>query len=219
MKIIGHRGAGGLAPDNTIEAIKAGVAAGADFIEFDIRLTADKQMVLSHDENLKQAYDVNLRIANHTLKELRVPCPTLPTIKEALDHSKTEGVIIEVKDYIEPKRILAITSQYPKLDIRFASFNHHFIRDLKRISPKAFCYLLEHHSPFEIINFASKMNADGIGLHYSILNPLTYFLASRKGLRIYVYWLDNLLIARILARIYKNIDICTDYPNKMKQIR
>ena len=49
MLVIGHRGAAGLAPENTIEALRAGVKAGADMLEFDIRLTKDNITVLVHD--------------------------------------------------------------------------------------------------------------------------------------------------------------------------
>ena len=41
MLIIGHRGAAGLAPENTIDAMAAGVAAGVDMLELDVRLTRD----------------------------------------------------------------------------------------------------------------------------------------------------------------------------------
>ena len=52
MLIIGHRGASGLAPENTLESLRAGLAAGADMLEFDVRLTADNVPVLSHDARL-----------------------------------------------------------------------------------------------------------------------------------------------------------------------
>ena len=49
MLIIGHRGAAGLAPENTMEAFRAGFEAGADMMELDVRLTADKRLVVIHD--------------------------------------------------------------------------------------------------------------------------------------------------------------------------
>lgn len=219
MKIIGHRGAAGLALENTIESIRESVAAGADFIEFDVRMTRDHKLVLNHDSTLVRTYGVNLNVSEHTLKELRVLCPTLPTLEAALKACQTEGVVIELKEFIEPKRVLMITDKFPRLDIRFASFNHHFIRALKKQSPNAFCYVLEHHSPFEIINRASKMKADGVALNYGVLNPLTYILARRKKLHIYIYTLNKPWIATILSWIYRDIYICTDYPNKLAYLK
>ena len=46
MLIIGHRGAAGLAPENTMAAIAAGIEAGSDMIEIDVRLTRDNQLVV-----------------------------------------------------------------------------------------------------------------------------------------------------------------------------
>jgi glycerophosphoryl diester phosphodiesterase len=219
MKIIGHRGAAGLAPENTVKSIREAVKAGADYIELDVRMTRDRRLVINHDSSLSRTYGVELNVSEHTLKELRIPCPDLPTLDDALQASQTSGVILEPKEYIEPSRILSITQQYTKLDVRFASFNHHFIRALKKTNPGSFCYVLEHHSPFEIINRASKMKADGIGLNYGVLNPLTYILAKRKNLQIYTYTINKPWIATILSFIYKDVFICTDYPNKLLYLK
>ena len=50
--IIGHRGAAGLAPENTLESFEAAIAAGADCIEFDVRRTSDGKGVVFHDLNV-----------------------------------------------------------------------------------------------------------------------------------------------------------------------
>lgn len=216
MKIIGHRGAAGLALENTLESIREGIAAGADIVEVDIRLTRDNKVVLSHDPDLKRTYGVDLKINACTLRQLRIPCPTLPTLAEALQILNGKTVILELKEFIEPERIFSVTKEYPNVGVRFASFNHHAIRAIKKSSPDSYCYVLEHHSPFEIINHASKMKADGIGLNYGVINLLTYFLAKRKKLDIYIYTLNRLWIARALKFIYRDIDICTDVPNELK---
>lgn len=219
MKIIGHRGAAGLALENTIEGITEGVNAGADFIELDVRMTRDNKLIVCHDANLKRTYGVDLTINEHSLQELRIPCPNLPTLDEALKACQTEGVIIELKEYIEPKRIFAITDKHKALIIRFASFNHHVIRAIKNLRPKSFCYLLEHHSPFEIINHARKMKADGIGLNYGVINPLSYLLARRHKLHVYIYTVNKPWIATGLSWMYKDSYLCTDFPNKMEHIK
>jgi glycerophosphoryl diester phosphodiesterase len=219
MKIIGHRGAAGLALENTIESIKEGVSAKADYIEIDVRETNDQKLVLSHDENLKRTYGVDLKIKDHRLQDLRIPCPNLPLLETALKACKTEGIIVELKEYVDPKLIFAEIEKFPDLDIRIASFNHHVIREIKKQRPDLFCYVLEHHSPFEIINHAKAMKADGIGLNYSMINPLTYLLARRAKLHIYVYTLNKPWIARGLKWLYRDIYICSDYPNLLRELR
>ena len=51
--IIGHRGASAIAPENTIAAFRLALAAGADGVEFDVRLTRDGIPVVIHGDNLE----------------------------------------------------------------------------------------------------------------------------------------------------------------------
>ena len=53
LNIIGHRGAAGLAPENTLSAFARACEIGVDAVEFDILLTADRKAVVYHDFNLK----------------------------------------------------------------------------------------------------------------------------------------------------------------------
>ena len=53
IDIIGHRGAAGLAPENTISAFKRACAIEVDAIELDVILTADSKIVVHHDYYLK----------------------------------------------------------------------------------------------------------------------------------------------------------------------
>lgn len=218
MKIIGHRGATGLALENTVESIKAGLRSGIEIIEIDVRLTKDQQIVLNHDSDLKRCYGINLSVKNNTLRHLQIVCPILPTLADALKILTNKTVIIELKSFIKPEIIFNITEQFPDVTIKYASFNHHAIRAIKDLNPNSYCYVLEHHSPFEIINQASQMKANGIGLNYGVLNPLTYFLAKRKKLDIYTYTVNKLWIAKIFKFFYRNVDICTDFPDQLKEL-
>lgn len=48
--LIGHRGAGGIAPENTLAAFKAGSQSGADFVEIDVQLSSDGVPFIFHDD-------------------------------------------------------------------------------------------------------------------------------------------------------------------------
>ena len=53
-RIIGHRGAAGYAPENTLAAFEKARALGCHFIEFDVMLSADGEAFVFHDENIKR---------------------------------------------------------------------------------------------------------------------------------------------------------------------
>jgi glycerophosphoryl diester phosphodiesterase len=68
--IIGHRGASAVAPENTMAAFRAAIAAGADGIEFDVRLTRDSVPVVIHDSTLRRTGGRSEHIADLTWPEL-----------------------------------------------------------------------------------------------------------------------------------------------------
>lgn len=58
--LVAHRGASAYAPENTVPAFRLAADQGATFVEFDLRLTKDRQIVCLHDESLERTTDVEL---------------------------------------------------------------------------------------------------------------------------------------------------------------
>jgi len=69
--IIAHRGASGIAPENTLSAVKKAMDAGADIIEIDVHLTKDRQLVVMHDETVDRTTNGTGKIKDLTLKEIK----------------------------------------------------------------------------------------------------------------------------------------------------
>src|SRR5215212_2095608 len=69
--VIGHRGNRAHAPENTIESFAQAVAAGADALEFDLRVSADGIPVVHHDATLTRTTNGHGEIARKTFAELR----------------------------------------------------------------------------------------------------------------------------------------------------
>jgi glycerophosphoryl diester phosphodiesterase len=57
----GHRGARGLAPENTLAAFQRGVAEGVDVLELDVGLSADDEVVVMHDDTVDRTTDWRAR--------------------------------------------------------------------------------------------------------------------------------------------------------------
>jgi glycerophosphoryl diester phosphodiesterase len=68
--VIAHRGASGLAPENTMAAFRLAIALGADGFEFDVQLSADGQAVVIHDARVNRTTDRTGMVAALTAEEL-----------------------------------------------------------------------------------------------------------------------------------------------------
>lgn len=116
IRLIGHRGARGVAPENTLPAIVHGIEVGADAIELDVHSTRDGVIVVIHDPTLERTTDGEGQVADHTLSEIKqldagfhytpdagLTYPfrgqgvRIPTLDEALDAISDLPVIVEVK--------------------------------------------------------------------------------------------------------------------------
>ncbi len=69
--VIGHRGAAAMAPENTLAGLRAAHAAGAAWVEVDLRSSADGRAVLFHDATLERTTDGRGRVADHRLDDLQ----------------------------------------------------------------------------------------------------------------------------------------------------
>jgi len=102
--VCGHRSAGGelgvLAPENTLSAVRAAVAVGADFIETDPRPTKDGVLVNLHDPELDRTTNGTGNAADLTVAEIQAfaidstehagdyGCDRVPTLEEVLSLAK-----------------------------------------------------------------------------------------------------------------------------------
>ncbi len=111
--VVAHRGSSGLAPENTIAALRKGVEAGADMVEIDVQRTRDEQIIVFHDHVLGRTTNGVGRVDARTLEEIRqldagswmggeYAGERVPLLNEALEflHGKAY-VNIELKRWAE----------------------------------------------------------------------------------------------------------------------
>ncbi|MEW5728299.1 MAG: glycerophosphodiester phosphodiesterase [Pseudomonadota bacterium] len=104
--IIGHRGAAGLAPENTLASFQAAAALGCRMVEFDVRLSADRVPVVFHDDTLDRRTSGRGPVAGHTLEQLRAldagGGEVIPTLAEVLLLCRSLGLAANME--IKPDR-------------------------------------------------------------------------------------------------------------------
>lgn len=224
MNIIGHRGAAGVALENTKQSLQAALGAGVAGIEIDVRLTKDNQLVVCHDGDLIYMAQNQAKISELTLSELQKielsNQSRLLSLDEALALiGERAYVIIELKDPGNTTALLEVLDRFPQVRARVASFRHEELAELKKHRPALPLYALERTKPFDVIHFARSMKLSGIGLNYWILNPLTYWLARRAKLDIYVYTVNKRFMVWFIGLFYPKVAICTDNPQWFRRAR
>jgi glycerophosphoryl diester phosphodiesterase len=109
MIVLGHRGARGEAPENTLPGFAYARSLGLTAVEFDIHLTRDDQLVVIHDATVDRTTNGTGAIADLTLAEIQAldarsihenwpePC-FVPTFEQVLDAVKDFATLeIEIK--------------------------------------------------------------------------------------------------------------------------
>lgn len=112
--VIAHRGGGARAPENTIETMRLGLADGADALEFDVRVSADGEIVVIHDATVDrttngsgaveqmtaaelQSLDAGFRFKGVSPKSVTTGKYGIPTFEEVLLAFPATPFLIEVK--------------------------------------------------------------------------------------------------------------------------
>lgn len=224
MQIIGHRGAAGLALENTLGSLRAAILAGVDAIEFDVRSTADAELVLSHDASLERIFKIDKKVSQLKRKDIAsvktAGGQPLATFSQALDVIGNTPAIIEGKHAHWAKPLAKALEQYPnRKQCTVISFNHHELHAFGELCPDIPLFALEHRNSFDAINTARIYGFTGVDLNYWTLNPLSYWLAKRHNLQIIVYTVNKTWIASFLKLLFPRIRITTDVPNRMQFLR
>jgi glycerophosphoryl diester phosphodiesterase len=69
-RAIGHRGSAGTHPENTLESFRAAAATTAPYIEFDLHMTRDGEIVIAHDDDLARMCDLKSSIPEMTYAKI-----------------------------------------------------------------------------------------------------------------------------------------------------
>lgn len=114
FKIIAHKGASGVAPENTLASFQAALDIGVDIIELDVRQTKDEEIIVFHDKFLDRTTNGTGNVHEYNLEQLKqldagswfsskFSDQKIPTLKEVLD--LVDGrcqVLIEIKHMDHP---------------------------------------------------------------------------------------------------------------------
>jgi glycerophosphoryl diester phosphodiesterase len=222
MKVIGHRGARGLAPENTIAALQKGLEHHADELEFDVRVTKDKVVILQHDPYITDPSGDRLAVKDYTYEELKAHKSQLCTLEEAL---RTIGhpvpLQIEVKPNEPTEPIVAVIGIFLETEgwlpehFLLGSFSQNTLLKLQTALPQIEKVVIQRWSSIRAMQRARQLGTKRISLSQRWLWWPVVQNLSLQDYKVAVYTVNNPGQIKRWTR-YGMYAVITDYPDRFE---
>lgn len=214
-KIIGHRGARGLAPENTIAAIKAAQAHNADGVEIDVRVTSDGVVILSHDPTIGK-----LVVRKQSYETLKKQKPDVATLDEAITAVPSSyELYIEIKPKVPVTPVVQIVRRELAKDttanISILSRSQSILRQVRAELPDIQLVVNERWSIFIALWRMHQLGTDRLQMNQRWLWRSLLWAVHRRGIRMSPYTINSpKQYARWEPYLY---GIITDYPDRFER--
>ncbi|BEE02343.1 glycerophosphoryl diester phosphodiesterase [Aeromonas dhakensis] len=211
MQIIAHRGASGLAPENTLKAIRLALTLGAEAIELDVQ-QADGELWVFHDRRLERCTDgrgVLMAQSRTYLESLNAGegegIPTLWQVMEAI--AGQAELHIELKGAQTADEVARLTLR-AEAELGFttaqwvvSSFHHPELARFAALRPEIRLGALTSTIPLTQAAFAAELGAWSLNCDVDFVDQQLVQDAHDRGLRVLVYTVDDPADQAMLAAI------------------
>ena len=235
--IVGHRGAMGHCPENTLASFERGLALGADWIELDVHLSKDGAPVVIHDETLERTTNGHGAVRDHTLAELKAldagawfapeyAGQRIPTLDEVLAWARGRDVVvdIEIKNApiyyagIEAAVVDALARHDMAERVIVISFDHRAVQRVKALEPGIATGVLYSGRPADGgVSLARQADADAVLPHWNYVTADDVAAVHAAGLHIAPWASSDAAILRRL--IDAGVDaVATDHPDVARDV-
>lgn len=229
---IGHRGAAGHAPENTLSSFKKALSLNVDMIELDVHLCRSGEVVVIHNKDTKKIDKKKGLIKNKTWAELQKI--NIPKLEEVLDLIKGRTRInIELKSPKTAQPVAEIINKYLNQKnwscekFLISSFNRRELKEIKQHLPQIkIGLLISHMGPVSfwinklplIFNYylktAERLNAFSLNIHRKLVTPKIIQVTQAQNIKAFIYTVNNPAEIRHLKEM--GVDgIFSDYPDRL----
>ncbi len=225
IMVIGHRGAMGHAPENTLPSIRAALKLGVDAIEIDVFRIASGELIVFHDETLDKLTNGNGAIEGKTYNQLSkltvLGTAKIPTLKEVLlEINGAVSLNVELKGANTAKGTVELFDDFVSKGIFTAkqlyvsSFNWNELRDFREFSKTYDIALLTDNNPLSAVGVANELQAIAINPNFYQLNANLIHTLQANGFKVIPYTVNDPKDIAALIEMGVN-GIITDYPDRI----
>jgi glycerophosphoryl diester phosphodiesterase len=228
-QLIAHRGGPAYAPENTLAAFENAIAQGVDWLEFDVQMTQDGELVVIHDETVDRTTDGTGAVAGLTLEQIRRldagQGKQVPTFKEVVELAKAGGVKIfpETKSAhlypgVEEKMLQLLEQTGYQDQAAIQSFEPASLETLQRLNPGLRRCALSGLWKLSLSKPPGDSQLVCPMAEMVLLNPLMVRQAHAAGREVFVYFgvFENPFMFKAM-RFFGVDGLMSDDPLRLKQ--
>ncbi len=235
LKVIAHRGASHLAPENTLASVELAWRLGADAVEVDVRLTRDGRIVAIHDETTDRTAGTHLEVAAAHSSQLRrldvgrhkhpkfagERIPYLEEVLQTVPPGRQLFVEIKCGPEILPPLVQTIASSGKRPQVVTIGFDLVTVRAAKAALPDVPAYWLCDKRVLvsydrSLAEKAKAGGVDGLDVHWSGLTRRFIRAVKAAGLQLYIWTVDDPVQALRLKALGAD-GVTTNRPGRLRR--
>ena len=199
---IGHRGACGYAPENTLASFRKTLELGVDMIELDVHLSSDGHLVVIHDEQLERTTNGRGRVSDKSAAELKRldagEGEVIPLLSEVIDLVRGKAIInIELKGKGTAIPTIRLIDQYVKTgdiskeDFLISSFDYDLLREARAEDRLIRIGLNIESTSLNFKELAEELKASSLHPSLEITDRELIDAAHGLGLKVFVWTVNE----------------------------
>ena len=217
-RILGHRGASGYCPENSLAAFREAARLGADGSELDVHATADGALVVHHDPVIAGLGPITaLRLTEVRTRPLSNGEP-IPTLTEALEALAGQEAWIEIKALppaLDPVLLTAIQSSRSPERCGIHSFDHRVVARLGKRHPRLRLGILSASYPLDPIAPMQAAGALALWQAWHLIDRELVDAVHRRGGEVIAWTVNDAETALALAEL--GVDaLCGNFPERLR---
>jgi glycerophosphoryl diester phosphodiesterase len=222
---IGHRGAKGYEPENTLVSFEKAIEMGADGIELDVHLSLDGHLIVIHDETIDRTTNGKGFVNQLTLQELKFfkinDEHEIPTLEEILDLVNQRCFVnIELKNQDTAEEVVQLIEYYisdkkwTHTHFIVSSFDWNALQQVRFLNENIRIGVLTETDLDLAISFARFMKAEALHPDFQLLTNEYTAKIQEKGIQVFP-WTVNEKEDIERMKSFKVDGIITDFPDRI----